>query len=116
GCVSGDRSLAGVCPRIPSATLGGASSGLDTAGSSAMSSDGASLYVASPFDDAVTVFARDTTSGKLAPQACVTGEVASGPTGSGACADIPSAAANGTDSGLDNPQALALSPDDSSLY
>jgi 6-phosphogluconolactonase (cycloisomerase 2 family) len=116
GCVTGDEGLAGVCRKIPPATLGGASSGLDTAGSAAMSSDGFSLYVASPFDDAVTVFARDTTTGKLVHQACVTGEVASGPTGSGACAAIPSAATSGTNSGLDNPQAVALSSDGSSLY
>ena len=81
-----------------------------------MSSDGTSIYVASPFDDAVTALARDTTSGKLSHLGCTTGELASGPTGSGACAEVPSAATNGSNSGLDNPQTLALSPDDSSLY
>ena len=115
-CVTGDGSLGDVCRKIPHHTLGGASSGLDTAGASAISSDGTSLYVSSPFDDAVTVFARDPATGRLTDQGCTTGEQATGPTGAGACAAVPSVTTNGTDSGLDNPQDIALSADDSSVY
>ena len=104
-----------VCRTIPAAA-DGADTGLDTAGDLAISSDGASVYVAAPFDDAVTVLARNTSSGRLTHRSCITGESATGPTGSGACSEVPAAAENGTDSGLDNPQVIALSPDDSSLY
>ena len=72
--------------------------------------------MAAPFDDAVTVLARNKSTGKLTHRRCITGETAAGPSGSGACSEVPSATANGTNSGLDNPQEIALSPDGSSLY
>lgn len=117
-CITGDRDLTGVCHRIPTHTPGGTRSGFDGAGEMAISSDGASLYVAAGPDDAVTAFARESTKGKLTHLGCITGDEDTGPTpaGSGACKAIPSVTANGIDSGLDNVQDLALSPDDASLY
>jgi hypothetical protein len=74
------------------------------------------VYVSSVGDAAVTRFRRDRTNGALTPRGCITGEEESGPSGSGACDEIPTSSSNGTDSGLEFPQFMALSPDDESLY
>ncbi|MGH2987583.1 MAG: Calx-beta domain-containing protein [Solirubrobacterales bacterium] len=57
-----------------------------------------------------------TATGALAYQGCVTGETESGPGGSGACAQVASAAAGGANSGLDNLRSPTVSPDGESLY
>src|SRR5438045_3498617 len=82
------------------ATPAAANSGLDSVGSVAVSSDGKSLYASSEEDDAVARFTRNTTTGALTYNNCITGESESGPAGTGACAAIPKAAASGDASGL----------------
>src|SRR5439155_25818790 len=99
-----------------SATPLGVSAGLDGPRELALSSDGTSLYAASTGDDAIARFERDTTTGALTYKGCITGRTETGPAGSGACTAIPSANSRGSNSGLDAPQALALSADGRSLY
>jgi 6-phosphogluconolactonase (cycloisomerase 2 family) len=106
----------GACALIPSATAGGSHSGLATPDSMALSPDGTSLYAVSALDSAVARFDRDPATGALTYQGCISGDKASGPSGSGACALIPSAAPGGFDSGLASPRSVALSPDGTSLY
>jgi 6-phosphogluconolactonase (cycloisomerase 2 family) len=79
---------------------------LDGSASVAVSADGKSVYVASFFSDAVAVFARNTTTGKLTQLAGTAGCVSE--TGSGgACAD--GKALNGANS-------VALSADGKNVY
>jgi hypothetical protein len=122
GCVTGDSQYgpspgSGACAAIPSAATGGLDSGLDTLRAVATSPDGSSLYAASSKDDGVARFDR-VPSGALTYRDCTSGEIESGPSpsGSGACAKIPSAASGGTDSGLSSPRSLVASPDGMSLY
>src|SRR5204862_1959691 len=82
----------------------------------AASPDGVSLYVVSLEDDAISRFNRNTTSGKLTYKGRITGETQSGPAGSGACEVIPAAESSGTNSGMDFPVALDVSPDGTSVY
>jgi hypothetical protein len=74
-----------------------------------VSPDGDSLYVASSYlcDDsgcvganALARFQRDPDTGTLSYRGCVTGDKTAGPSGSGSCAEIPSATADGFKSGL----------------
>jgi 6-phosphogluconolactonase (cycloisomerase 2 family) len=120
GCISGETESGPMgseaCALIDSATSGGADSGLDFLFAVGVSADGMSVYAVSQFDDAVARFARDRETGALTYQGCITGETQSGPTGTDACTQIASAASFGTDSGLDNPFALAVSGDGASLY
>jgi 6-phosphogluconolactonase (cycloisomerase 2 family) len=119
-CVTGESESgpAGsiACAAIGSAAASGANSGLDDLRGVAVSVDGKSVYAVSAQDDAVARFDRDPATGVLTYQGCITGETESGPTGSNACAAIAAATPSGTDSGLDSPFALALSPDGTSLY
>ncbi len=78
--------------------------GLDGARSVAVSRDAKSVYVASGSDDAVTRFMRDPQSGRLAPQGCIDDNDA-GPDSCSQSAD-----------GLDGARAVAVSPDDESVY
>jgi hypothetical protein len=120
GCITGETESGpagtNACTQIASATASGADSGLDTPFAVALSADGTSLYVASLGDDAVVRFTRDPVTGALTYEGCITGETASGPTGTSACVQIPSASTAGTDSGLDEAYALAVSADGTSLY
>ncbi len=77
--------------------------GLDGAFSVAVSPDDKSVYVASNNDDAIVRFERDTTTGALTHRDCVmdTG-------GTAGCVD--------TADGLDGAIAVAVSPDDKSVY
>ncbi len=120
GCITGETesgpSGPKACTQIPSAHSGGAHSGMDFAISLAVSPDGESVYVGSGSDSAVARFSRDTATGELSYQGCISGDTDAGPGGSGACAQIPDAQAGGTYSGLHDLESLALSPDGSSLY
>lgn|SRR5215211_7112211 len=78
------------------------------------SKDGEFLYGLS--SSGVTRFARDPLTGRLTYKGCITGDTFSGPSGSGACSEIPSAAPYGSDSGLADPTSLAISPDGEWLY
>jgi 6-phosphogluconolactonase (cycloisomerase 2 family) len=101
---------------LGNALPGGDNSGLNNLRSVAESPDGTSLYVVSGFDDALAHFDRDPNDGTFSYVGCFTGEIESGPTGSEACALINGATANGEDSGLDLPQAVAVSADGKSVY
>ncbi|HEV7734698.1 MAG TPA: hypothetical protein VGR62_21170 [Candidatus Binatia bacterium] len=114
GCIAGESGAA--CAALTSATVSGDDSGLDGVRAVVVSADGTSLYAAATGDDAVARFDRDPTTGALTYQGCITGESESGPTGSGACVAIASAAPSGADSGLDDVFGLALSADGTSLY
>jgi 6-phosphogluconolactonase (cycloisomerase 2 family) len=119
-CITGETASgptgSDACAAIADAASNGANSGLDSLRSLAASADGKSLYAASAFDAAVTSFTRDTETGDLTYTGCITGETESGPTGSGACEEIDTAASGGANSGLDFPTSLAASPDGKSLY
>jgi 6-phosphogluconolactonase (cycloisomerase 2 family) len=124
GCITGEIASGptppipgtGACARTASAALNGSESGFDKLRSVAVTADGRSLYAASPADDSVVHFLREPTGGELLYESCLTGEVATGPAGTNACAAIGSATAFGTDSGVDNPQAFVVSADGRMLY
>jgi len=124
GCVTGESETgppppltdSGACAEVAGAALAGTSSGFDKLRTVVPSTDGRSVYVASPQDDAVARFARDSGSGAVTYVGCITAESETGPAGTGACSVIPSASSFGDDSGLDNPQSMAISPDAASLY
>jgi 6-phosphogluconolactonase (cycloisomerase 2 family) len=91
----------------------------------AASADGKSLYTTSidcgPMDecygdDALASFDRNPIRGALAYQGCITGDTSSGPSGSGACSEVPSASEDAYHSGLQHPGPIALSDDGKSLY
>lgn len=79
---------------------------LDYAHDVAVSPDGRNVYVTSEYGDAVTVFARDRSSGALTPLAGTSGCVSRDGTG-GACATFPA---------LDFPRELVVSPDGRDVY
>lgn len=114
GCISGDDSAG--CRALDTASLNGGASGLDDLRALVVSHDGKSAYATAANDDAVARFHRKPSSGKLTFRGCISGETETGPTGSDACALLPSAAPSGTDSGLDHPKSLVLSADGKSLY
>jgi len=117
-CITGDRrsgpSGSGACTEIPSATADGRDSGLSGLGSVALSDDGRSLYAAAPFDNSIARFDRDPATGALTYRGCITGDKQLGPSGSGACTEIPGATQSG--SGLADVRSIVLSDDGTSLY
>ena len=78
--------------------------GLDDAAAVAVSPDDRSVYVASHGDDAVTVFKRDHSSGKLKPKSCI-GDHDTNP------ANCPT-----TTAALTGADGIAISPDGKSVY
>jgi DNA-binding beta-propeller fold protein YncE len=122
-CVTG-VSGPGACRQTPTATSTGNRSGLGGVRSLALSPDGASLYTAAEAtcgahicsgDAAVARFDRNPLTGAIGFLGCITGDTNSGPSGSAACAAIPSASLEALHSGLD-PVSLVVSPDGRSLY
>ncbi|MEK6276950.1 MAG: hypothetical protein AABM29_02930 [Actinomycetota bacterium] len=124
GCISGATESSPACALLGSASAQGENSGLDKPRRVVVSGDGGSVYVTAPPDDAVARFSRDLTTGAVSYVGCLGGEIQSGPapSGSGACALIPSATSTGfppnggNQSGIDNPQAIVLGPEGSTLY
>jgi DNA-binding beta-propeller fold protein YncE len=125
-CVTGVKDAIGNCNEIPGATPGSLYAGLGDVQSLIVSPDGKSMYAASPnplcgdFDcsggNALARFDRDPTTGAISYRNCLTGDKRSGPSGSGACSEIPGATADGGGTGVDGLQTLAVSPDGTSLY
>ena len=66
--------------------------------------------------DALTSFKRNVGTGELTYEGCITGDERSGPGGSGACNEIPSATADGQQSGFDDLSSVVVSADATSLY
>jgi hypothetical protein len=114
------------CTQIPHATPDATGAGLGDIQSMVVSPDGNSMYAASPNpicadadcygSNALARFDRNPTTGAITYRGCATGDTRSGPSGSGACSEIPSASADGTASGLNGLQSLAVSADGKSLY
>ena len=104
----------GACAAIRTASVNAASSGLDAIRDLEMK--GRNLYTAAQNDDAVATFVRNRRTGGVRFQRCVTGNTGVGPTGSDACAQIPSATAAGLNSGMDGLETIAVSRDGASLY
>jgi hypothetical protein len=116
-CISG-RTETTACAQLASAKSGGLDSGFDEPYGIAISPNGASVYVSAQEDDSIATFSRNTSTGALTYQGCVTGETATGPApGNGSCATaIPSKAPSGTNSGIDKVRNLAIDANGESLY
>ncbi len=105
-CVSGDTNLgpgspnSEACALTPTATAGSTKSGMRNIRSIVISEDGKSLYAASPADDSIAGFTRDTSTGELTYLGCLTTEAET--TG---CTLIPSAA-----NVMDGIDGLAIAP------
>ena len=94
GCIADTGDAAG---------CGSTQQGLDGASSVAASPDGKSVYVVSSYDNAITRFDRNTTTGAL--------------TGAGCIADTGDTAGCGTtQQGLNGARSVAVSPDGKSVY
>ena len=110
-CVSGDTDTTG-CDYLPEASSTGVSSGLSGVQSVTVSPDGLILYAAAPADSAIATLDLAPSNGEPSWRACVSGDTAAGPSGTGACtASDPGATAGGTGSGLGEVRSLAVSPD-----
>ena len=131
GCITGDErsgpSGSGACSEIPGATAEGDGTGIDGLQSLALSADGESLYTAAASGDSIARFDRDPETGALTYRGCITGDRQWGPSGSGACAQIPTATEFGTGSGLGSageflghipaaPYPVVVSSDGKSVY
>jgi DNA-binding beta-propeller fold protein YncE len=118
-CISGNTATT-VCTQIPSAKAGGASSGFDEPYGIAIRPDGRSVYVAAQEDDSIAIFSRNTSTGALTYEDCITGETATAPTANGgndSCgAVVPGVSAGGANSGIDKVRNLAIDPNGESLY
>jgi sugar lactone lactonase YvrE/subtilisin-like proprotein convertase family protein len=100
---TGALSGAGCIDDVGDADCGTTQQGLSFADGVAVSPDGGSVYVTGGGDDAVARFDRDPASGALSGQNCID--------------DVGDAAGcGGTAQGLDNADALAVSPDGRSVY
>lgn len=111
GCVSGDTDTTG-CDFTPEASGTGVASGLSGVQSLAVSPDGLSLYAAAFSDSAIATFDLAPSDGEPSWSACVSGDTAAGPTGTGACtAADRGATAGGTGSGLRDIRSLAVTSD-----
>lgn len=130
GCVTGDDP-GDPCTSIPSARPNGSQSGLAAIHSLAISGDGKSLYAGSGFacytnryldyygcwhDGDTARFGLSGPSGSLVYRGCITGATGTGPSGTGACAAIPSASDGALDAGLGDPVSIVVSADGRSAY
>jgi 6-phosphogluconolactonase (cycloisomerase 2 family) len=112
GCVTGDLGAEDVCDTIGAAAFGANNSGLDFLQDVIVSPDGKHVYAASHEDDAIARFSRDLATGQLTYAGCVSGETDS----DAACALTAGATPDGSRSGLNKLQSLAISPDGRTIY
>lgn len=109
-CLSGETNSTS-CSHVPGATATGSGSGLQGIRDLELSPDDRSVYLAAQFDGSVAEFDRNTATGAVSFSGCHTGSLALT-----TCAAITSATANGDNSGLFDPETLALTTDGDSLY
>jgi hypothetical protein len=126
-CVTGEAATGSAgtadCFNAPTVTANGTNSGLDMPFAPTISGDGTSLYVSSNNDASIAWFNRNPI-GPLTWNDCITGEVDTGPApnGNGACstltptAPLSGSGGTGANSGMERTQAVAISPDDASVY
>ena len=114
GCDSGEDESVPPCDAIGTPTTGGADSGFHDPKHKAavFSADGRFVYAAGEQDHSIVVFDRDTATGALSFDSCLTGETESIPP----CTDTGTATSGGDASGLQQPRWLLMGPDDVSLY
>ncbi|MGH2951897.1 MAG: hypothetical protein ACRDKX_07635, partial [Solirubrobacterales bacterium] len=115
GCDSGEDDIVPApCDAIGPTTADGVNSGFHDPKIKAVvfSADGRFVYAAGEQDHSIVVFERDTTSGELDFDSCLTGEEESSPP----CDEIDTATSGGDESGLNQPRWLVIGPDDVSLY
>ena len=110
GCITSDSSVA-VCGKIPGAAAAGTKTPMDQPLKVSVTADGRGVFTISEGSDAVTRFARDTSTGALTLKDCITSD-----SSVTACNAIPGATAGGTGTGLDVLRAIVASPDGTSLY
>lgn len=120
-CDTGDTAVQSTtCSAVGSATAGGVDSGLDGLGRLTVSPINDFVTATAARDDAIVGFSRSAGTGALTAQSCATGEVATGPAGTGACGAFPGTPAritpDGAGSGFDRAGAVAYSPDALNLY
>jgi hypothetical protein len=108
GCHSGDAEAA--CTSVPGANPSASDTGFEYPTVARVSPDGRSVHVTATSDDGLTTFVRNPASGALSFAGCISGQ-ATAP-----CSQIPTASADGTDSGLDSPRGVTISPDATSAY
>ena len=106
GCDSGEEESVPPCDAIATPTAGGINSGFDDPKikSARISADGRFVYAAGSNDDSIVTFDRDTTTGALSFDSCITGEADTSPP----CSDIPDVQPSGTGSGLDDPRWIVM--------
>jgi len=114
GCDSSEDESVPPCDAIATPTTGGADSGFHDPKHKAavFSADGRFVYAAGEQDHSIVVFDRDTATGALSFDSCLTGETESIPP----CTDTGTATSGGDASGLQQPRWLLMGPDDVSLY
>jgi hypothetical protein len=81
-----------------------------------VSGDGSQVLVAAGNDAAIASFTRDATTGALTHRGCLSGETDTGPAGTDACSQTPTAATGAVDSGLRGLRDLELAADGMSFY
>jgi hypothetical protein len=109
-CISSNTNV-GSCTQIPGATLNGANTGLRALQAVITSADGRSVYAAAINGDAIARFDRDPATGAVTYVSCISSN--SSVTG---CTPIAGATADGSNTGLDNPDSLTASADGKSIY
>ena len=114
GCLSGEAESgpapgSGACSLTPSAAPGAVDSGLRGIRDLELAADDRSFYVAAQFDGVVAEFERDP-GGTFRLSSCHSGRI-----GPAACQPIGSATASGDDSGLADPETVAITADGTSL-
>ena len=119
---SGPTGIGGsnACSAIASHKSQGTDSGFDDPYGMVISPDSTSVYVGAQNDDSVAHFSRNTTTGALTYQGCISGEIESGPVGGGgndSClGTFPTRKTQGNNSGVDKVRALAIDANGESVY
>ena len=116
-CISASTVTApDACAQTPDAAPSGLNSGFNSLAALDMSADGKSVYAVANFDDAIARFTRNARTGALTYRGCISGNSATGPSGTDACAQLPAADTNGAATGMDGATDLAVSRDGKSVY